>query len=101
MINRVIKGINNGIKQGEVIYSLVKELKKSESITISHDNDIRAFFGINVFNLSGNMGVNAFILANYAKNHSLILSKNEKDKVTFSFINKANANVSGVIGRDH
>lgn len=95
VINRVIKGINNGIKQGEVIYSLVKELKKNESITISHDNDIRAFFGINVFNLSGNMGVNAFILANYAKNHSLILSKNEKDKVIFSFINKANANVSG------
>lgn len=95
IINRVIKGIDNGIKQGEIIYSLVKELKKNESITVNNENSIRAFFGINAFSLSDNIGVNAFLLANYAKNKSLTLSKNEKDQVTFSFVNKVNANVSG------
>lgn len=95
VLNRVIKGVNNGIKQGEIIYTLVKELKNNESITINHENDIRAFFGINVFNLPANVGVNAFVLANYAKNHSLTLSKNKKDEVMFSFVNKVNTNISG------
>lgn len=93
VLNRVVKGINNGKKQGEIIHTLVKELKEKESITIEHANDIRAFFGINAFNLPGNIGVNAFILASYAKTHSIILSKNEKDEVTFSFVNNNDTNL--------
>lgn len=60
VLNNHIKGINNGKTQGEIVYSLVKDLKQKNSITIAHENDIRAFFGINAFSLSKNIGVNAF-----------------------------------------
>lgn len=90
LLNRVVKGIRNGITQGEVIYSLVKDLKEKESITINHYNDVRAFFGINAFHLSNGMGVNAFLLASYAKSHAITLSKDKDNKITFSFINHQN-----------
>lgn len=101
VLNKVVKGINNGKTQGEVIYSVVKELKEKESITINHYNDMRAFFGINAFNLPKNIGVNAFLLASYAKTHSCTLSKAEEVKeetkepeVIFSFVNKNNTDIS-------
>ncbi|WP_193016517.1 MULTISPECIES: hypothetical protein [Gammaproteobacteria] len=94
VLNKVIKGINNGKTQGEIIYSLVNELKEQERIIINHANDIRAFFGINAFYLPGNIGVNAFVLAHYAKTHSLMLSKNEKEEVIFSFINTMNTDIT-------
>ncbi|OAT46614.1 hypothetical protein M997_2095 [Proteus hauseri ATCC 700826] len=101
VLNKVVKGINNGKTQGEVIYSVVKELKEKESITLNHYNDIRAFFGMNAFNLPKNIGVNAFLLASYAKTHSCTLSKAEEVKeetketeVIFSFVNKNNMDVS-------
>lgn len=87
VLNRIVKGVKNGITQGEVIYSLVKDLKEKESITINHHNDVRAFFGINAFQLPNNIGVNAFLLASYVKSHSITLSKSEDGKITFSFIN--------------
>ncbi|WP_109400519.1 hypothetical protein [Proteus sp. TJ1640] len=87
VLNRIVKGVKNGLTQGEVIYSLVKDLKNKESITIEHHNELLAFFGISAFNLPYNIGVNAFILASYAKSHSITLSKSEDNMITFSFIN--------------
>ncbi|MBG2709745.1 hypothetical protein I4558_00880 [Proteus mirabilis] len=87
VLNRIVKGVKNGVTQGDVIYSLVKDLKEKENITINHHSDIRAFFGINAFQLPSNIGVNAFLLASYAKSHSITLSKSEDNKITFSFIN--------------
>lgn len=87
VLNRAIKGVKNGVTQGDVIYSLVKDLKEKENITINHHSDIRAFFGINAFQLPSNIGVNVFLLASYAKSHSITLSKSEDNKITFSFIN--------------
>lgn len=87
VLNRVVKGVKNGITQGEVIYSLVNSLKDKENITINHHNDVRAFFGINAFQLPNNIGVNAFLLASYVKSHSITLSKGEDNKINFSFIN--------------
>ncbi|MEQ5347082.1 hypothetical protein ABN253_02680 [Proteus genomosp. 6] len=87
VLNRAVKGIKNSTTQGEVIYSLVNSLKDKENITINHHNDIRAFFGINAFQLPNNIGVNAFLLASYVKSHSITLSKSEDNKITFSFIN--------------
>lgn len=87
VLNRIVKGVKNGVTQGDVIYSLVKDLKEKENITINHHSDIRAFFGINAFQLPSNIGVNVFLLASYAKSHSITLSKSEDNKITFSFIN--------------
>lgn len=97
VLNRIVKGVKNGVTQGDVIYSLVKDLKEKENITINHHSDIRAFFGINAFQLPSNIGVNAFLLASYAKSHSITLSKSEDNKITFSFINnKKNLFVAGL-----
>ncbi|HEK2896319.1 TPA: hypothetical protein SMT94_000406 [Proteus mirabilis] len=97
VLNRIVKGVKSGVTQGEVIYSLVKDLKEKENITISHHSDIRAFLGINAFQLPSNIGVNAFLLASYAKSHSITLSKSEGNKITFSFINnKKNLFVAGL-----
>lgn len=97
VLNRIVKGVKNGITQGEVIYSLVKDLKGKESITINHHSDIQAFFGINAFQLPKNIGINAFLLASYAKSHSITLSKSEDNKINFSFINnKKNVFVAGL-----
>ncbi len=87
LLNKYITGINNGKSQGEVVYSLVEQLNDKESITISQYNDIRAFFGISAFHLSQNIGVSAFLLANFAKTHALTISKNKQDEVVFSFVN--------------
>ncbi|MFB0770714.1 hypothetical protein [Proteus cibi] len=94
VLNRVVKGVHNGKTQGEIIYMLVKKLKNKENITISHYNDVRTFFGVNAFNLSNNIGVNAFLLASYAKTHSIMFSKNGDNEVTFTFINNNSANLS-------
>ncbi|MEQ4986666.1 hypothetical protein ABN080_04200 [Proteus sp. fly-1089] len=97
VLNRAVKGVKNGITQGEVIYSLVKSLKDKENITINHHNDVRAFFGINAFQLLNNIGVNAFLLASYVKSHSITLSKSEDNKINFSFINnKKNLLIAGL-----
>lgn len=87
VLNRIVKGVKNGVTQGEVIYSLVNDLKDKENITINHHSDVRAFFGINAFQLPNNIGVNAFLLASYVKSHSITLSKSEDNQITFSFIN--------------
>ncbi|WP_311749921.1 hypothetical protein [Proteus penneri] len=87
VLNRIVKGVKNGLTQGEVIHLLVNDLKNKESITIGHHNELLAFFGFNAFSLPYNIGVNAFILASYAKSHSITLSKSEDNKITFSFIN--------------
>lgn len=87
VLNRIVKGVKNGVTQGDVIYSLVKDLKEKENITINHHNDVKAFFGINAFQLPNNIGINAFLLASYVKSHSITLSKSEGNKITFSFIN--------------
>ncbi|MER1900565.1 hypothetical protein KJJ87_18655, partial [Proteus mirabilis] len=79
---------------GEVVYSLVEQLNDKESITISQYNDIRAFFGISAFHLSQNIGVSAFLLANFAKTHALTISKNKQDEVVFSFVNKMDAGIA-------
>ncbi|MEQ5224437.1 hypothetical protein ABN220_02195 [Proteus cibi] len=94
VLKRVVKGVHNGKTPGEIIYMLVKELKNKENITISHYNDVHTFFGVNAFNLSNNIGVNAFLLASYAKTHSIMFSKNRDDEVTFTFINNNRANLS-------
>ncbi|MEQ4922076.1 hypothetical protein [Proteus hauseri] len=94
VLNRVVKSIHNGKTQGEIIHTLVKELKNKESIIISHNNDARIFSYSNTFNFPYNFGVNAFLLASYAKTHSITLSKNENDEVTFTFINNNNTNLS-------
>lgn len=87
VLNRAVKGVKNGITQGEVIHSLIKSLKDKENITINHHNDVRAFFGINAFQLPNHIGINAFLLASYVKSHSITLSKSEDKKINFSFIN--------------
>lgn len=94
LLNKYITGINNGKSQGEVVYSLVEQLNDKESITISQYNDIRAFFGISAFHLSQNIGVSAFLLANFAKTHALTISKNKQDEVVFSFVNKMDAGIA-------
>lgn len=94
IINKHIKGIHNGKTQGEIIYSLVDKLKTKELIIINNYNDLRAFFGINAFSFLNKNAVNAFLLTHYEKIKSIIISKNEKNEITFSFINKSNANIS-------
>ncbi|MEX6206662.1 hypothetical protein AB6G04_07665 [Proteus mirabilis] len=84
-----------------LFYSLVEQLNDKESITISQYNDIRAFFGISAFHLSQNIGVSAFLLANFAKTHALTISKNKQDEVVFSFVNKMDAGLLGLICWDY
>ncbi|WP_368872092.1 hypothetical protein [Proteus terrae] len=93
-LNKHLKGINNRKTQGETFYSIIKDLKEKNSITITHANDARAFFGINAFSFAPKIKANAFLLASYSKTHSIILSKNENNRVKFSFINKKEANLS-------
>ncbi|MCT8249857.1 hypothetical protein [Proteus faecis] len=94
ILSKYIKGVKNSKTAGEVIYSLVKEMKEKSSVSIMDSKGIRAFFSTNLMSLNANIGVNAFILASYAKTHSITLSKNEKNEVIFSFINKKGINVS-------
>lgn len=94
VLNRYVKGINNGKTQGEVVYSIVKDLKEKDSITITHFNGIRAFFGIDAFSLIPQVKANLFLLANYSKTHSITFSKSENNRVKFSFINKKEENIS-------
>ncbi|WP_337239033.1 hypothetical protein [Proteus faecis] len=95
VLSKYIKGVKNGKTPGEVIYSLVKEMKEKSSVTIADTKGIRAFFSTSLFSLHANIGVNAFILARYAKTHTITLSKNEKNEVIFSFINEKDVNLSG------
>ncbi|QIG05980.1 hypothetical protein [Proteus sp. ZN5] len=94
VLNNYVSGISNRKTQGEVVYSIVKDLKEKNSITIANDNSSRAFFGTSAFNLTKKINVNVFLLASYSKTHSLTLSKNENNQVKFSFINKKEADLS-------
>lgn len=94
VLGRICKNIENGRTHGEIIQTLIQEMKKKESIMLSQYNDIRAFFGISAFNLTDKLGVNAFAQASYAKTHTLIINKNKDDEITFSFINEKNINTS-------
>lgn len=91
-----IVGIKNDRSHGEIVYSLVNELKENESIAVNHTNGVNAFFGMNVFSLPKNIGVNAFILASFAKTHSIMLTKKDNN-VVFSFLNKINTDITGGI----
>ncbi len=94
VLNKCIEGVNNRKTQGETFYSIIEDLKEKNTITITHLNDISAFFGINAFSFAPKIKANAFLLASYSKTHSIILSKNESNRVKFSFFNKKEANLS-------
>ncbi len=91
-----IVGIKNGKSHGDIVHSLVNALKENESVTVNHVNGVNAFFGMSAFSLPKNIGVNAFILANFAKTHAITLTKKD-NKVEFSFLNKISTEVTGGI----